>query len=155
VRVLSIERVSSSSSPAQLGLHMHVASGYYVRSLARDLAAELGTRGHLAALRRTQVGSFQIADAKPPIEITSCALSLEDAARACLPTLELTPQGADRARVGKLVEPSDIVGGCLPVSDAVHAWFCGGELIALGAKTEAQILKVSRGFKSAQRIQDS
>ncbi|HER35616.1 MAG TPA: tRNA pseudouridine(55) synthase TruB [Halothiobacillaceae bacterium] len=32
--------------------------GTYVRSLARDLARELGTLGHLVALRRTRVGPF-------------------------------------------------------------------------------------------------
>jgi tRNA pseudouridine55 synthase len=32
--------------------------GTYIRSLARDLALALGTVGHVAALRRTQVGKF-------------------------------------------------------------------------------------------------
>ncbi|HHY50703.1 MAG TPA: tRNA pseudouridine(55) synthase TruB, partial [Alphaproteobacteria bacterium] len=37
--------------------------GTYVRALARDLAAALGTRGHVAALRRTAVGRFTEAEA--------------------------------------------------------------------------------------------
>jgi tRNA pseudouridine55 synthase len=32
--------------------------GTYVRALARDIAAELGTLGHVAELRRTRVGPF-------------------------------------------------------------------------------------------------
>ena len=32
--------------------------GFYVRALARDLAAHLGTEGHVSALRRTRVGAF-------------------------------------------------------------------------------------------------
>jgi tRNA pseudouridine55 synthase len=32
--------------------------GTYIRSLARDIALALGTVGHVAALRRTQVGKF-------------------------------------------------------------------------------------------------
>jgi tRNA pseudouridine55 synthase len=37
--------------------------GTYVRALARDLAARLETRGHVAELRRTRVGPFEAAGA--------------------------------------------------------------------------------------------
>ena len=37
--------------------------GTYIRSLARDLARTIGTRGHVAALRRLAVGRFTEADA--------------------------------------------------------------------------------------------
>jgi tRNA pseudouridine55 synthase len=37
--------------------------GTYVRSLARDLARELGTVGHVVALRRTRVGKFTVESA--------------------------------------------------------------------------------------------
>ena len=40
-------------------------SGTYVRSLAADLGAALGGCAHLAALRRTRVGSFTLAEARP------------------------------------------------------------------------------------------
>jgi tRNA pseudouridine55 synthase len=36
------------------------SSGTYIRALARDLGAELGVGGHLTALRRTRVGSFDL-----------------------------------------------------------------------------------------------
>ncbi len=36
------------------------SSGTYVRALARDLGADLGTGGHLTALRRTRVGPYGI-----------------------------------------------------------------------------------------------
>ncbi|MFT8705053.1 tRNA pseudouridine(55) synthase TruB [Bifidobacterium aquikefiricola] len=36
------------------------SSGTYIRALARDLGARLGTGGHLIALRRTRVGDFCI-----------------------------------------------------------------------------------------------
>ena len=39
------------------------SKGFYVRSLARDLAARLGTLGHLTALRRTRSGPFTIDEA--------------------------------------------------------------------------------------------
>ena len=34
--------------------------GFYVRSLARDLAEELSTKGHIFSLKRTKVGRFAI-----------------------------------------------------------------------------------------------
>jgi tRNA pseudouridine55 synthase len=39
------------------------SSGTYVRALARDLGAALGTGGHLTALRRTAVGPYNLAQA--------------------------------------------------------------------------------------------
>jgi tRNA pseudouridine55 synthase len=46
-------------------LHIRVTcgAGTYVRSLARDIGRALGTAGHLAALRRTRLGSFELDDA--------------------------------------------------------------------------------------------
>jgi tRNA pseudouridine55 synthase len=40
-------------------------SGTYVRSLAADLGGALGGCAHLAALRRTRVGSFTLAEGRP------------------------------------------------------------------------------------------
>lgn len=39
------------------------SSGTYIRALARDLGRDLGTGGHLIALRRTRVGDFGLAEA--------------------------------------------------------------------------------------------
>ncbi|MCP2679957.1 tRNA pseudouridine(55) synthase TruB [Maricaulaceae bacterium NA33B04] len=44
-------------------LEMRCGKGAYVRSIARDLAHALHTEGHVAALRRTQVGPFTTDDA--------------------------------------------------------------------------------------------
>ncbi len=43
--------------------------GTYVRSLAHDLGQKLGCGAHLATLRRTVSGKFDVADAKPLDEI--------------------------------------------------------------------------------------
>jgi len=40
------------------------SSGTYIRALARDLGAALGTGGHLTALRRTAVGPYGLAHAR-------------------------------------------------------------------------------------------
>lgn len=47
------------------------SSGTYIRALARDLGAALGTGGHLTALRRTRVGSFGLDGALSPDELTA------------------------------------------------------------------------------------
>ena len=44
------------------------SSGTYIRSLARDLGTLCGTSAHLAALRRTRIGPFDVRDAVPPDE---------------------------------------------------------------------------------------
>jgi tRNA pseudouridine55 synthase len=49
----------------EVDLRVDCSSGTYVRSLARDLALALGTVGHLQALRRTRVGPFALAQARP------------------------------------------------------------------------------------------
>ena len=48
--------------------------GTYVRVLGEDIAKALGTLGHLTALRRLQVGEFDIADAIKPDELEQLAL---------------------------------------------------------------------------------
>jgi tRNA pseudouridine55 synthase len=46
-----------------LNIRVDCGRGTYIRSLARDIAAALGTTGHLTALRRTGVGSFRATEA--------------------------------------------------------------------------------------------
>ena len=50
-------------------LRVKCASGFYVRSLARDIASALGTVGHLHELVRTSVGGFNLQDAITPEQI--------------------------------------------------------------------------------------
>ena len=86
-----------------LPLRVSCSSGTYVRALARDLGAVLGTGAHLTALRRTRVGPFRVEQARGPdalaAEVTadSCrpqpvgltTLSLSSVARRCFPAVEL------------------------------------------------------------------
>ncbi len=44
-------------------IEVHCSKGTYIRSLARDIAAECGTCAHLLALRRTSVGPFSLKNA--------------------------------------------------------------------------------------------
>jgi tRNA pseudouridine55 synthase len=55
--VLSMRREATT---IELDVMIDCTSGTYVRALARDLGAGLGVGGHLAALRRTRVGPFDL-----------------------------------------------------------------------------------------------
>jgi tRNA pseudouridine55 synthase len=44
----------------RIGFRLACSSGTYARGLAHDLGAALGVGGHLAALRRTKIGSFSV-----------------------------------------------------------------------------------------------
>lgn len=50
-------------APDRLRIDAHCGAGTYIRSLARDIGAELGCGGHLATLRRLASGSFRLEDA--------------------------------------------------------------------------------------------
>jgi len=47
----------------RLEAYVRCGPGTYIRSLARDIGDTLGCGGHLATLRRLQVGAFSVADA--------------------------------------------------------------------------------------------
>jgi tRNA pseudouridine55 synthase len=51
------------SAPDAIAFDVACSKGTYIRVLAVDLAAALGTVAHLEALRRTRVGEFRIEDA--------------------------------------------------------------------------------------------
>ncbi len=55
--------VRPGPSGIQVDISVDCSSGTYIRALARDLGTELGVGGHLTALRRTRVGSFDLSAA--------------------------------------------------------------------------------------------
>jgi tRNA pseudouridine55 synthase len=66
--------------------------GTYVRTLAHDLGGKIGCGAHLASLRRTVSGRFDVADALPLrqiLELTSSELQTR-----VLPFLKLVTAGA-------------------------------------------------------------
>jgi tRNA pseudouridine55 synthase len=101
-----------------LDARVRCSSGTYIRALARDLGAALGTGGHLTALRRTAVGPYTLAEAHTLAELDSGALDndalgngardnsgqwvtpLAQAAAAAFPRLELTADEARRLAQG-------------------------------------------------------
>ena len=67
VEVYSLDIVSYKDGV--LEFDAHVSKGTYIRSLGRDIALALGTRGHLISLRRTAVGPFTLSDIGKPTPI--------------------------------------------------------------------------------------
>jgi len=55
--------VTEWKSDTDLGLLVVCSSGFYVRSLARDLGRSVASAAHLAALRRLAIGALEISDA--------------------------------------------------------------------------------------------
>lgn len=49
---------------------LHVGSGTYIRSIARDLGQKLGTGAYLSALKRTSVGGYSLKNAVDPLNIS-------------------------------------------------------------------------------------
>ena len=83
--------------------------GVYVRAIARDLAAALGTVGHVSALRRLRVGPFRVEDAITLEELESLAhigpesvfLLPTDRSLADIPALSVSEQEAAALRNGQ------------------------------------------------------
>jgi tRNA pseudouridine55 synthase len=86
------------------------SSGTYVRALARDLGAALGTGGHLTALRRTRVGPFDLASARTLDELADLddpvTLPLAAAVRTALPVREIDDAQARELSFGRSLEPA-------------------------------------------------
>ncbi|WP_375431169.1 tRNA pseudouridine(55) synthase TruB [uncultured Friedmanniella sp.] len=79
------------------------SSGTYIRALARDLGAALGSAGHLTALRRTQVGPFGLDEASTLTDQTETLelLSMTEVARRCFPVLVVDAADEASVRVGR------------------------------------------------------
>jgi tRNA pseudouridine55 synthase len=65
---------------ASFSMDVACSSGTYIRSLAADIGTALGGGAHVATLRRTEIGSFTEADARPleQLELLAPAAALSD-----------------------------------------------------------------------------
>jgi tRNA pseudouridine55 synthase len=77
VTVHAIELLDYAWPVARLSIRC--AKGFYVRSLARDLAKSLGLLGHCLSIRRTAVGPYEVSAA---MQLTD---SLQPLAQSILP----------------------------------------------------------------------
>jgi tRNA pseudouridine55 synthase len=129
----AVTAVRPAGDLTDLDATVRCSSGTYIRSLARDLGAALGTGGHLSALRRTRVGPYAEAEARS-LESLSQRLvvqPLETAAAQAFPRRDLT---TDETLVLSH-------GGRLPATGtegAVAAFAPDGALVALVEDTQSR-----------------
>lgn len=96
--------------PDHAVIHVVSGKGFYVRALARDLAADLGTEGHISQLRRNRVGAFEARNSVSLAELEARAQD-RDALMACLHPLhavlgemvrvQVSRQDAEKIRRGR------------------------------------------------------
>ena len=115
----------------RLTLDVTCSRGTYIRALARDLAAQLGTVGHLVGLVRTQVGPFTIDSAHSLDAIAeqgvAAALLPPDAAIPDLPTFQADPSQVARLAAGQLIAAPGLQAAHVRVYDPE------GRLVCIGA----------------------
>lgn len=118
----------------RLEIDLRCSKGTYVRTLAEDIGAALGCGAHLAALRRTEVGPFRLADAQTLDEFErmheaerDLRLRPADSLLVHLPPVTLASGEARRFAHGQPVTaPSEARPGPLRAYDAA------GHLIGVG-----------------------
>jgi tRNA pseudouridine55 synthase len=147
VRVHRLELVACSEQPPCITLRLEADKGYYVRSLARDLAQALSTLGHLTSLRRLRSGCFTLDEAialgAPDHELAARIEPVARAASRTLPSATLSEAGERDARHGRPLRAPDFdapaQGPC--------AWLgADGGLVAVGERGEDGRGRVLRGF---------
>ncbi|MBK6530706.1 MAG: tRNA pseudouridine(55) synthase TruB [Deltaproteobacteria bacterium] len=146
---------SVSADPAQCTLSLSVSKGFYVRSLARDLALALGTRGHLTALRRTRSGAFTLDGAFDGAALIAAARG-DDAMRAAvrdavegwsdagrwMPTVGVDEEAARSLRFGRpVIAPPGAAATCLVLDPS-------GAPVCVGGAVDG-LLRVLRGISAS------
>ena len=97
----------------ELDVMVECSSGTYVRALARDLGADLGVGGHLAALRRTRVGPFDlraVTTLEKLAEAPALSLPLDDAVATAFPRHDVPYRQAKFLLMGQRLPAAGIEG---------------------------------------------
>jgi tRNA pseudouridine55 synthase len=135
-RPVTIDELTLVSHSAERSrFDMACEKGTYVRSLARDLAEALGTRGHVTMLRRTEVAGFTERDAISLDTLEAAAdrdvlLRSSSIALRHLPELCVSSEDAALIRNGGIVL---LRGASAPIAVA-EAWASfNGSAVAIGS----------------------
>ncbi len=165
-RTVTITRLEIVGEPSadEVTLEADCGKGTYVRAIARDLGAALGTAGHVTALRRTRVGPFGEADMVTLDALSASAEADTQAALdgvlrkpadalASVPALPVDQNASGRLRRGQaiLLRPTD------PVPDGLVRAMSGPHVVALcePAAGELRPLKVFKPARHTIRIEPS
>jgi tRNA pseudouridine55 synthase len=94
-------------------IELRCSSGTYVRSLARDIAAACGSKAHLVALERLEIGPYGLEDAVDPKDFDPerdlRRMTREEASALGLGTATLPERLARRFRNGSRIAPEDLL----------------------------------------------
>ena len=83
-----------------INVEVDCSSGTYIRALARDLGDALGVGGHLTALRRTRIGSFEVSNAREITQEPTLVTNLE-VLKTLMPEVAISQQQEIDVRHGK------------------------------------------------------
>ena len=83
-----------------INVEVDCSSGTYIRALARDLGEALGVGGHLTALRRTRIGSFEVSNAREINQEPTLVTNLE-VLKTLMPEFAISQQQEIDLRHGK------------------------------------------------------
>lgn len=95
------DEIADETPVVDLDVSVECGTGTYVRALARDLGAAVGSGGHLTALRRTRVGPFTLTEAQPLDDPALAVTPIAEAVRRCFIGLDLTAEQAAEVRHGR------------------------------------------------------
>jgi len=107
-------RAEDDTPVLDVDVRVTCSSGTYIRAIARDLGAALGTGGHLTALRRTRVGGFDL-DRAADLDTLAAAseagtialIGPADAAGAVMPVRRVDAAEAAALGYGQRIDASD------------------------------------------------
>ena len=151
-RQVRIESLSlTAASAEEIAISVRCSKGTYVRSLARDIAAALGTVGHLASLRRTTFGAFELGSAIPLESVAAdgvLPILPPRVALAGLRELEVDPRSSARIRRGQQAAAAGLPAPVSPCE--VAKVVCAGDLVALVGEAQGR-WRIQRVFVEAGR----
>jgi tRNA pseudouridine55 synthase len=160
-------------SAEMLSLEVECSSGTYIRVLADDIGTALGCGAYLAALVRTAIGPFSLAQALPLPALDGAArqgnwqrhVMALSAAVAAFPTLVVTAAAAPRLAHGTPPTRQGIarVAGTFQAEETVALLSRDGVLLAMASATcssaewaqlrpDAPILQLRRVFRDSGSV---
>ncbi|WP_424190565.1 tRNA pseudouridine(55) synthase TruB [Actinokineospora sp. G85] len=115
VTVFRFDLLATTRTTTTIDLDVMVdcSSGTYVRALARDLGATLGVGGHLAALRRTRVGPFDLRVCRTLEQLEedpTLSLDMDASVATAFPRRDLDPAETQALTHGKRIPAANIKG---------------------------------------------
>jgi tRNA pseudouridine55 synthase len=125
VTILALERLALAAD--ELEIRVRCTKGTYIRTLAEDIGAALGTAGHVLTLRRTAVAPFRIENAHTLDELERRAdhglqdldtvLLAMDRALPQLAAVQFSRDSAYYVRTGQAVRTAGAASGLLRMYD--------------------------------------